>query len=53
MGLAKFCGFAPVRGSLSMFLDAAGLIVYFGLDPAFEALSEAPALRALRARLTQ
>jgi serine/threonine-protein kinase len=53
MGLAKFFGFAPVRGSLSMYLDAAGLVVYFGLDPAFEFLSEAPALRALRARLTQ
>jgi tetratricopeptide (TPR) repeat protein len=53
MGLAKFFGFAPVRGSLSMYLDAAGLVVYFGLDPAFEFLSDAPALRALRARLTE
>ena len=53
MGLAKFCGFAPVRGSLSMFLDAAGLIVYFGLEFRVRGPSEAPALRALRARLTQ
>ena len=52
MGLAKFFGLAPVRGSLSMYLDAVGLIVYFGLDPAFEALHDAPALRALRARLS-
>ena len=42
MGLAKFLGFAPVRGSLSMYLDAVGLIVYFGLDPAFETLYDAP-----------
>jgi tetratricopeptide (TPR) repeat protein len=53
MGLAKFFGFAPVRGSLSMYLDAAGLVVYFGLDPVFESLSEASALRALRSRLTE
>jgi serine/threonine protein kinase/tetratricopeptide (TPR) repeat protein len=53
MGLAKFAGFAPVVGSLSMYLDAAGLIVYFGLDPAFDTVSDAPAVRALRSRLTQ
>jgi serine/threonine protein kinase/tetratricopeptide (TPR) repeat protein len=51
MGLAKFVGFAPVQGSLSMYLDAVGLIAYFGLDPAFESLREASALRALRLRL--
>jgi serine/threonine-protein kinase len=51
MGLAKFLGFAPVRGSLSMYLDAVGLIAYFGLDPSFETLYDAPAMRALRARL--
>jgi tetratricopeptide (TPR) repeat protein len=53
IGVAKFFGFAPVRGALSMYLDAAGLIVYFGLDPAFETLADVPALQALRARLAK
>jgi tetratricopeptide (TPR) repeat protein len=51
MGLAKFVGYAPIRGSLSMYLDAVGLIAYFGLDPAFQSLHDSSALAALRARL--
>ena len=51
IGLAKFVGLAPVPGSLSMYLDAVGLIAYFGLDPAFESLRDGAAVRALRARL--
>jgi tetratricopeptide (TPR) repeat protein len=52
IGLAKFVGYAPIRGSLSMYLDAVGLIAYFGLDPAFQSLHQSSAaLAALRARL--
>jgi tetratricopeptide (TPR) repeat protein len=51
-GLGRFLGFHFIEGAVSGFVDSLGLIVYLGIDPAFDFIYDAPGVRQLLHAMT-